>query len=510
MTSFVDRVTLKVAGGHGGHGCVSTKREKYKPLGGSDGGDGGHGGSVILKVDFQTTTLLSYHHVSIRKAGNGGGGKGGYRSGKLGEDVILPVPVGTVVKNVAGEVLADLTEVGTEYFAASGGHGGLGNSSLVSVRRKAPGFALLGEPGEEKELVLEIKTMADIALVGYPSAGKSSLISVISAARPKVADYPFTTLIPNLGVVEAGEIRFTVADVPGLIPGASEGKGLGLDFLRHVERCAALVHVIDCATLDNFRDPISDLETIEKELAAYDLDNSLTVGAKLAVPLHERPKLVALNKIDVPEAFELAELVTEELEKKGYQVFQISTTSHVGLRQLTFAMAKLVDLARTELKNVQTERIVLRPKSVDDVGFNVVVEKNHEDVFYRILGEKPQRWVVQTDFSNDEAIGYLSDRLANLGIEQALFKAGAIPGSTVVIGPGEGVIFDWEPTIVGGNEVLASPRGTDIRINENDRPTRKEKREKYYDTMDAKAAARAQLERERESGLWVEDSNKNL
>src|SRR5690349_8296138 len=272
MTSFVDRVTLHVAGGNGGHGCASIHREKFKPLGGPDGGNGGDGGDVVLVVDPQATTLLDYHHSPHRRATSGRPGQGSNRNGSSGDDLVLAVPDGTVVKTADGEVLADLVGAGTRYVVAPGGRGGLGNAALASTRRKAPGFALLGEKGLTADVVLELKTVADVALVGYPSAGKSSLIAALSAARPKIADYPFTTLVPNLGVVEAGDVRFTVADVPGLIPGASHGRGLGLEFLRHVERCSALVHVLDCATLEPGRDPITDLDVIEAELEAYEVD----------------------------------------------------------------------------------------------------------------------------------------------------------------------------------------------------------------------------------------------
>jgi len=305
MAVFVDRVLVHAIGGNGGHGCVSIRREKFKPLAGPDGGNGGRGGSVILEVDPQETTLLAFHHLPHRRAENGTPGMGDLRQGRNGADLVLPVPEGTVVRTEDGQVLADLVGAGTRFVAAAGGAGGLGNAALASPRRKAPGFALLGEPGEEVRLVLELKSMADVALVGFPSAGKSSLISAVSAARPKVADYPFTTLVPHLGVVSAGERRFTVADVPGLIPGASEGRGLGLEFLRHIERCAVIVHVLDCATLEPNRDPISDLDALEAELAAY-ADRLDDAGD---VPLMDRPRVVVLNKVDVPEARELAELV---------------------------------------------------------------------------------------------------------------------------------------------------------------------------------------------------------
>lgn len=505
MAEFVDRVVLHTSGGNGGHGCVSVKREKFKPLGGPDGANGGDGGSVILRVDGQTTTLLNYHRSPHRAAPNGGPGMGDHRQGFVGEDLILSVPDGTVVKDRDGNVLADLVGIGAEYVAASGGQGGLGNAHLASPKRKAPGFALLGLPGQANDVVLELKSLADIALVGYPSAGKSSLIAAISKARPKIADYPFTTLVPNLGVVEAGDYRYTVADVPGLIAGASEGKGLGLEFLRHVERCAALVHVLDCATLEPGRDPISDLEIIESELAAYAVDGRLDGGR--SVPLLERPRLVVLNKIDVPEARELAEFVRPMLEEKGYRVFEVSTASHAGLKQLTLSMGQIVQEGREQEPDTEPARVVLRPNAVRGGAkeFTITREERSLEPIWHVRGEKPEKWVLQTDFNNEEAIGYLADRFAKLGIEEELFKMNARPGDAVLIGPEEnGVVFDWEPTMLGGAELLASPRGTDPRLSEDHRPTREQRRREYYERMDAKAAARDELEAERLAGMWTE------
>src|SRR4030088_99824 len=238
MAEYADRALLRVKAGDGGHGCASVHREKFKPLGGPDGGNGGRGGEVILEVHPSVATLLDFHRRPVRKAGNGKQGSGSNRNGAAGEDLVIRVPDGTVVKTEDGEVLADLMGTGTRFVAAQGGRGGLGNAALASARRKAPGFALRGEPGTERALVLELKTVADAGLIGFPNAGKSSLISAMSAAKPKIANYPFTTLIPHLGVVEAGGPQFVVPDVPGLTPGASRGKGLGLDFLRHVERCS--------------------------------------------------------------------------------------------------------------------------------------------------------------------------------------------------------------------------------------------------------------------------------
>lgn len=508
MAEFVDRVVLHVSGGHGGSGCVSVRREKFKPLGGPNGGNGGNGGDVILRVDEQATTLLQFHHTPHQHAPNGDIGRGDMQHGSHGETLILPVPEGTVVKDEEGNVLADLMRVGDEFVAVRGGQGGLGNAALASKKRKAPGFALLGIPGDERDIVVELKSIADIALVGYPSAGKSSLIAAISAARPKIADYPFTTLVPNLGVVQAGDTRYTVADVPGLIEGASDGRGLGHQFLRHVERSSALAHIIDCATLEPGRDPISDFKVIRGELENYEVDPT----AGVTVPLNERPQIIVLNKIDVPEARELAEFVRPEFEEMGFKVFEISTASHEGLRPLTFAMAQLVeeDRARlkTEEKNRTEESSAIRPKgfrSKKQKEFVIRREERNLEPLFRVIGEKPEKWIMQTDFNNDEAVGYLADRFAKLGIEDELFKQGARAGDAVVIGEAnDAVVFDWEPTMVGGAELLSSPRGTDARLEEVIRPSRAERRAQYYDRMDAKAEARAELEAERVAGIWTE------
>ena len=495
MATFVDQVTLHLRAGHGGHGCVSVRREKFKPLAGPDGGNGGHGGDIVLVADPQVTTLLNYHRSPHRTSGNGGPGMGDMRAGYLGEELILPVPVGTVVSSADGVQLADLVEPGMRFVAAEGGQGGLGNAALATTKRKAPGFALLGTNGTETDVVLELKTVADVALVGYPSAGKSSLIAALSAAKPKIADDPFTTLHPNLGVVEAGDVRYTIADVPGLIEGASDGKGLGLEFLRHVERCSALLHVLDCGTLEPGRDPISDLDIILGELAAYPVPE----GQK---PLLERPQLIALNKVDVPDGRELAEFVRPILEERGYRVFEVSAVSHEGLRPLSYALAELVsEDRRASAAAPPPERIIIRPKAVNSIDFTVKLVGGTEPE-YVVSGEKPERWIQQTDFTNDEAVGFLADRLAKLGVETELFAQGAVPGSTVVIGE---MVFDWEPTLTSAAELITSPRGTDSRLDDNRRATRAERRKEYHERMDAKAAARAELDAERLAGLWRED-----
>jgi len=461
MASFIDRVVLHVVAGAGGHGCSSVHREKFKPLGGPDGGNGGNGGDVVLVVDPNAHTLLDFHHHPHQSAPNGRPGQGGHRNGAVGETLELQVPDGTVVQSPDGEVLADLVGSGTRYVAAGGGRGGLGNAALASARRKAPGFALLGEPGERSDIVLVLKSVADVGLVGFPSAGKSSLISVLSSARPKIADYPFTTLVPNLGVVSAGETVFTIADVPGLIPGAAQGRGLGLEFLRHIERCAVLVHVVDTATEEPGRDPVSDVEALEGELEQY--------GG-----LSGRPRLVVLNKVDVPQGRELDELVRPELEERGWPVFAVSAATGEGLRELSFALAAAVAEHRAGLPDPSATRIVLRPRAVDEADFTVEADPADEDSFI-VRGAKPLRWVRQTDFSNDEAIGYLGDRLARLGVEKALAEAGARPGAPVTIGE---VTFDWEPmTLAGDVELTPTLRGTDARIDRDDRVRADERRE---------------------------------
>lgn len=455
IPSFVDSVTLEVSGGNGGHGCTSVHREKFKPLGGPDGGNGGDGGSVILRVDPGLTTLVEYHRQSRRKATNGQPGRGDNQNGARGEDIILTVPEGTVVSDAAThEVLADLTGAQTEIVIAAGGKGGLGNAALATAARKAPGFALLGEDGESRRINLELKVVADVGLVGFPSAGKSSLVAAISRARPKVADYPFTTLVPHLGVVVAGDTTFTVADVPGLIEGASEGRGLGHDFLRHIERCAALVHVLDAATFEPGRDPVSDLEVIEAELRAH--------GG-----LEDRPRLIAVNKVDVPDGAELAQMVRDDLEQRGWPVFLISTKTSEGLKALTFAMAEVVRQRRMLMPAAEPPRIVLRPAPVGG-GEQFTIKKIGDGEggwMWRVRGSKPERWVRQTDFANPEAVGYLADRLNRLGIEDQLLELGAQAGDGVAIGGEDAVVFDFAPQVETGAEILGR-RGEDERLTE--------------------------------------------
>lgn len=505
----MDYVKVFAQAGAGGNGCASIRREKYKPLAGPDGGTGGHGGSIILKVDPQVTTLLEFHHRPHIIAENGSAGMGDYRDGKRGEDLVLGVPQGTVVTSENGEILADLNTAESEYQLARGGVGGLGNCGLASSRRKAPGFALLGEPGEERTVILELKSVADVALVGFPSAGKSSLVAALSAAKPKIADYPFTTLVPNLAVVDNPVTRFTLADVPGLIPGAAQGKGLGLDFLRHIERCCVIAHVVDLAAWEPERDPVSDIQALESELAAYaaDLDDDRPEKDFLP-PLMQRHRVVILNKLDVPDGREMAEVMRGELAQLDWPVFEVSAVSHEGLKELGIGLANLVKEFRESLPAPhETEVPVLRPvprpkrKEKDYTITKAVIDGQPG---YAIQGSQVERWVKQTDFSNDEAVGYLADRLANAGVEDDLVKAGARAGDTVVIGdPETGIIFDWEPTLQAGAELLGA-RGTDSRLYESTRRSNQQRRVDYHAWMDAKRRAREELASERESGIWTD------
>jgi GTP-binding protein len=479
IPSFVDETVLTVAAGNGGHGCASVHREKFKPLGGPDGGNGGNGGSVILRVDPGLTTLVEYHRQSVRRAGNGQPGRGDFANGANGDDVVLSIPDGTIVSDAeTGQELADLVGPDAEVVIAAGGRGGLGNAALASSARKAPGFALLGEEGESRKIKLELKVVADVGLVGFPSAGKSSLIAAISRARPKIADYPFTTLIPNLGVVVAGAVTFTVADVPGLIEGASEGRGLGHDFLRHIERCQAIVHVVDCATYEPGRDPLSDLDVIEAELTAH--------GG-----LEDRPRMVVLNKVDIPDAAELADIVRADIEARGLPVFAVSTKTGEGLQALSFAMADLVARRRAEAPARAPKKIVIRPTPVaGGPEFRIARQGDGEGGFvWRVRGDKPERWVKQTDFNNAEAVGYLADRFARLGIEDELLALGAVAGDAVAIGGGDDpVVFDFAPQVEIGAEIL-SRRGEDQRLI-TERPAARRRRALDAEYHAAKAAER--------------------
>lgn len=428
MAQFVDEVRIEAHAGRGGNGCMSFRREKYRPKGGPDGGDGGRGGSVILEVDARRSTLLDFHYKHQFKAPSGRHGQGSDMHGANGEDLVLPVPPGTLVKDPEGAVLADLTRPGQRAVIARGGSGGKGNIHFVTPTRRAPTFAEKGEPGEEAEVTLELKLLADVGLVGFPNAGKSTLVAAVSAARPKVAPYPFTTLTPHLGVVDAGETSFVMADVPGLIEGASEGAGLGHEFLRHVERCSALVVVVDASGLEG-REPIDDYRTLLVELQAH------------AAELAERPRLVALNKMDLGEARENESALRGELEGRGERVFAVSAATHEGLHELVLACAGLVEQARASAEAaIAAEPPVYAAPEATEASLQV---KRGMDGIWEVAGRSVERMVMKTDLDNEEAVAHLQRRLVRAGVERALEQVGAREGETVRIGELE---FDYLPS----------------------------------------------------------------
>jgi GTPase len=425
---FVDEARIHVKAGDGGAGCASFRREKHVPKGGPDGGDGGRGGAVVLVAEAQTSTLIDYQFKRHFKATRGTHGKGSRMDGAVGEDLELPVPLGTVVRDDEnGRVMADLTHAGQRVVVAKGGHGGRGNTHFVTPTRRAPTFAELGEPAEDRWITLELKLLADAALVGFPSVGKSSLIARMSAARPKIADYPFTTLVPNLGVVKAGEYSYVVADVPGLIEGASEGLGLGHAFLRHIERTAVILHVIDLTGGYDERDPIESIAAIEAELEAH------------AEELVKRPTVLIGNKIDAEGAEEASALVAAWAEERERAYFPVSAVTGEGMESMMQAVGEFVRTARLAL-DVDTapyqQVYVYNPPEDEDLE----IEKTGRGEF-TVHGKHIERMVVMTEMGNDEAVAHLQRRLRRAGVEPALLKAGAVDGDTITIGP---VSFEFD------------------------------------------------------------------
>ena len=412
--SFVDEVTITVAAGAGGKGVVSWHREPYKPKGGPDGGDGGPGGSVVIRAEPNVGSLLELRDRPHVKAERGGDGQGGRRSGTTGSDRIVLVPPGTVIFDDVGVLIADLANPGDEIIAARGGRGGRGNAQFATATRRAPDFAEKGEPGETLRLRLELRLIADVGLVGFPNAGKSTLISRISAARPKIADYPFTTLTPNLGVVRQDDHSFVVADIPGLIPGAHEGRGLGDRFLRHVRRAALLVFLIDLAAPD--RDPANDLQTLRHELASFDQE------------LAERPSLVVASKIDVAPD-ELA-----RVRDAVGEVMPVSAVTGEGIEALVRTLAERVARSRAEAP--------VRRGYVRHVVRDEPITVTRENEAWRVSGKRPENAVAMTDMDNERAVERLQKRLLAMGVERALSDAGAQTGDEVRIGE---VSFDFEP-----------------------------------------------------------------
>lgn len=412
---FIDSARIFIKAGNGGNGAVSFRREKYIPAGGPDGGDGGKGGDVIFIVDEGIRTLADFRYKRHYKAEVGQNGGAVNCTGRSGEDLVVKVPQGTIVKDEeTGKVIADLKKVGEIAVIAKGGKGGAGNQHFATPTRQAPNFAKGGEPGEERWVLLEIKLLADVGLIGYPSVGKSTILSMVSAARPKIADYHFTTLEPNLGVVTLDtDMSFVLADIPGLIEGAHEGVGLGHEFLKHVERTKMLIHVVDVAGIEG-RDPIKDFEVINEELKQYN------------PVLASRPQVVAANKTDIPEAQDNLKRFTEEIEARGYKVFAVSAATNKGLRELMFYVSgQLKELPDTILTSQEEEEVVY--KAEEEKPFEI----RKENGVYVVEGNWVRKLVNSTNVTDYESMQYFQRAIRKKGIIDALEAMGINEGDTV-------------------------------------------------------------------------------
>jgi len=420
---FLDEATIDVKGGDGGKGIVAFRREKYVPRGGPNGGNGGRGGDVVLVADEGLNTLHAFRFTKLYEGGRGGHGGGSNCQGRRGEDLEVRIPSGTVVRDVeTGAIVADMVEHGQRAVIARGGAGGRGNAAFKTSARRAPRFAELGEPGQERRLKLELKLLADVGLAGLPNAGKSTLLAAVSAARPKIADYPFTTLRPHLGVVDIGHESLVFADIPGLIEGASTGAGLGDRFLRHIERTRLLVHVLD-ASAD---DPLADFETVSAELAAF--------GSGLA----ERPRIVALNKMDVREASDRAGELESALAAKGFSdCVRISAAGRQGLDRLVQLVTRRVAELPAPVLETEADLPVLRPTAIDGEAFTITRDEQGE---WHVRGPRAERAATVTDWNNEAAIERLQRVLGGLGVLRALREAGVAEGDMVHIGSAE---LEW-------------------------------------------------------------------
>jgi len=425
---FVDEARIFVKAGDGGAGCKSFRREKHVPKGGPDGGDGGRGGNVVLIADAAKSTLIDYQFKRQFKATRGTHGKGSRMDGAVGPDIMLSVPLGTVVRDDdTGHVISDLTHHGQQVVIARGGNGGRGNTHFVTPTRRAPGFAELGTPGDERWVTMELKLLADAALVGFPSVGKSSLIARMSAARPKIADYPFTTLVPNLGVVKTGDYSYVVADVPGLIEGASEGLGLGHAFLRHIERTALILHVVDLTGGYDGRDPIESIAAIDVELGAH------------ASELATRPQVIIGNKVDAEGAHEASAAVAVWAEERELPYFAVSAATGEGVDpMMRFVGEKVHELRLAVPRDTAEYDAVYVYTPPEDEDLAVTRTAPHA---YTVRGRHIERMVIVTEMNNEEAVSHLQARLRRAGVEEALHKAGAVDGDTITIG---WVTFDFE------------------------------------------------------------------
>lgn len=435
---FVDEAKIHVKSGSGGAGCRSFRREAHVPRGGPDGGDGGNGGDVILEADGTISTLLDYHYKRHFKAPKGVHGKGSRLNGATGDDMVLKVPLGTIVRDgETGELLADLLRHGDRVSAATGGRGGRGNIHFVTPTRRAPAFAELGEPAEERWISLEMKLLADAALVGFPSVGKSSLIAHMSAARPKIADYPFTTLAPNLGVVKAGNHSFVVADVPGLIEGASEGKGLGHAFLRHIERSALTIHVVDLTGGYDAHDVIEAVEIIDAELKAH------------AAELADRPTVLVGNKIDISGTAEASARLEAYAAENEIPYFAVSAVTGEGMDPLVLRLGEMVYEARAAAiaaAAISEHEAHYVHKRADRREFTVV----RENEGWRVVGRNIERMVIMTERDNEEALAFLQKRLVKSGVEKVLEESGARDGDEIYIA---GETFMFESALLADPEV---------------------------------------------------------
>lgn len=413
---FIDKVKIKLKAGNGGDGIVAFKREKYNPLGGPSGGDGGKGGSIIFKADSNKSTLLDLKFNKMIKAENGDNGKTNSMYGESKPDVIVKVPVGTIIKDLSNdEVIADLNENGMEAIICKGGKGGKGNHHFATARNSAPEFSKLGEAGEEKEVEVEIKLLADVGLVGFPSVGKSTLLSVVSSAKPEIADYPFTTLKPQLGMVKIGSDSFVIADLPGLIEGASKGKGLGIEFLKHIERCRVILHVLDMGGEE--RDPLNDYEIINNELKEYPGN------------LDKRPQLVIANKMDLDNASENLKRFKEKYP--DIPVYETTTIINEGLEPVLYKLKDMLkDLPIFPLYEAGKEEEKVVYTYEKPVEFTVYNEGNG---IFRIEGEKVERLFNNTNFKDDDSVLRFSRALSNMHIDEALRQKGCKDGDRVYI-----------------------------------------------------------------------------
>jgi GTPase len=437
--SFIDECTVHVRGGDGGDGSVSFRRESHVPRGGPDGGDGGAGGDVVFVADRNVTSLLDLRRAPHRRGGDGGHGAGMNRTGERGRDTVIAVPIGTVVRDHGtGTVIADLVREGQRTVVAEGGRGGRGNTAFMNRHRRLPRFRERGERVQEHSLTIELKLIADVGLVGFPSVGKSSLVARLSAARPRIEAWPFTTLSPHLGVMRGGDsadgtpIDVVLADVPGLIEGAAEGRGLGNRFLRHIERCLVLLHVLDAAPSAPDRDPVTDLALLRRELQRHD------------PALLERPQLVVLNKLDLPDGQAMAELVRARLTADGEDVLEVSAVTGAGLDALRFRLGALVaeERARVGIRTEEpTDEEVLIRLAPTGPDFRV---QRGEDGAFHVVGRRVERWVQMLPLEDVGAVRYLQGRLRRAGVDRALAEAGARSGDDVVIGD---AVFAFEPDL---------------------------------------------------------------